>query len=52
MGRALAEAIIAAARAGGYRRIRLDTQRDFGAAVALPVARGVLLEAQRLGLLK
>lgn len=35
LGRALAEAIVAAARAGGYRRIRLDTQRDFGAAVAL-----------------
>lgn len=35
VGRALAEAIVAAARAGGYRRIRLDTQRDFGAAVAL-----------------
>lgn len=34
-GRALAAALIAAAYAGGYRCMRLDTQRDFTAAVAL-----------------
>lgn len=34
-GRVLAAALIAAARAGGYRCMRLDTQQDFAAAVAL-----------------
>lgn len=34
-GRALAAALIAAARDAGYARMRLDTQRDFTAAVAL-----------------
>ena len=34
-GRALATALIAAARDAGYPLMRLDTQRDFTAAVAL-----------------
>lgn len=34
-GRLLVAGLIAAARAGGYRCMRLDTQRDFTAAVAL-----------------
>lgn len=34
-GRAIATGLIAAARAAGYRVMRLDTQRDFDAAVAL-----------------
>ena len=39
-GRALAAAIIAAARAAGYPAMRLDTQRDFTPAVTLDRSMG------------